>query len=206
MTVMTRAEFQALPYDPWTEGRQGVVSRIVRELACFETLFTDYERACVPLCADVTRCEKCSHRLRLVSAKLADPKAMVWEVWRVSPDPDIVGIAYLTDVIPGGDAKAHYVFWDRDLIGKTALLEKMIKWCFTEHPNWIPLRRITVEAPTFGYAFIRHAVRKLGFGGDFKYKLPGRKFTMIPVEGIKKSAIRWNGNDVDLVQLGRING
>jgi hypothetical protein len=198
--------FEAMPYNPWGEGRQGVVSRIVREIAKFETLFTDYERACDPICADVMSCERCRKRLELVSARLADPRAIVWEVWRVTPDPDIVGIAYLTDVIPGGDAKAHYVFWDRDLIGKTQLLERMIQWCFTEHPNWIPLRRITVEAPTFGFAFIRHAVRKLGFGGEFKYKLPGRKVTIIPVEGIKKSAIRWNGNDVDLVQLGRLNG
>lgn len=206
MTATATATYEAVPFDPWTPGREHIVSRIIREVAQFETLFTDYERACVPLCGNPYSCEKCMNRLALVGAKLADPRARVWEVWKQGENPDIVGIAYLTDIIPGGDAKAHYVFWDRDLMGKTQFLENMIQWCFTDHPNWIALRRLSVEAPTFGYAFIRHAYRKLGFGGDFKYKLPGKKPSTINVEGVRKGAIRWNNNDVDILMLGRLNG
>ena len=197
--------YEAQPFTP-TPERYEIVSRIIREVAQFETLFTDYERACVPLCADTYSCPRCRNRLATVGQKLANPNARVWEVWRQGDQPEIVGIAYLTDIIPGGDAKAHYVFWDKELMSKTRLLEEMIQWCFRDHPDWIALRRLTVEAPTFGYAFIRHAHRKLGFGGDFKYKLPGKKPSTINVEGVRKGAIRWNNNDVDMVMLGRTNG
>lgn len=205
MGVATTALYEAVPYTPLPE-RYDVVSRIIREVAQFETLFTDYERACVPLCADTYSCPRCTERLQLVSLKLADPRARVWEVWKHGEQSDIVGIAYLTDIIPGGDAKAHYVFWDKELMSKTGFLEEMIQWCFADHPDWIALRRLTVEAPTFGYAFIKHAARKLGFGGDFKYRLPGKKPYAVSVEGVRKGAIRWNNSDVDMVMLGRLNG
>lgn len=197
--------FEAYPFTP-TPQRSHITSRIIREVSCFETLFTDYERACVPLCADVYPCPRCRSRLETVAWRLSHPSARVWEVWKKGPDADVIGILYLTDVIPGGDAKAHYVFWDTGLKDKTELIENMIQWCFEDHENWNALRRLTVEVPDYAFALARHAANKLGFNGDFKYFIPGRGRQHIPVEGIKRNVLPWRGEMHDMLILGRLNG
>lgn len=197
--------FEAFPFTP-TPQRADVLSAVVRGVSQFETLFTDFERACVPLCANPHTCFKCRNRLGLVSARLCDPRARVWEVWKKGPEPDVVGILYLTDVIPGGDAKAHYVFWDTGLRDKTELIEQMIDWCFADHDGWLALKRLTVEVPDYAFALARHAANKLGFGGQFKYFIPNRGKQFIPVEGIKRNVLPWRGEMHDMLILGRLNG
>lgn len=203
----SRVVFDARPFLPAVE-RAVVVNKILRGVAKYETLFTDYQKACKPLCEDATQCPNCANRLWRIASILNDPKAYVWEVWKTDDDgSEVIGIVYLTDIVVGGDATAHYVFFDDELHGKTKLLEQMIGWCFADHPddNWVALKRLTVEVPEFAFALARHATRKLGFGGDFKYK--SEKYgTVVNVEGVKKKAIPWRGDNADLLLLGRING
>lgn len=199
------ARLEAHPFMPF--GRPLVVSHILREMSRYETIFTDYQRACVPLCEDATTCPKCAGRLIRISQILNDPAARSWEVWESDGNSThIVGLVYLTDIIAGGDACAHFVFFDDGLKGKTHLLESMIDWCFEDHAeeNWVALKRITVEVPDFAFALARYAVRKLGFGGPYTYK--GVKGSAIPVEGVKKNAVPWHGTHRDMLLLGRVNG
>lgn len=192
--------YEALPFAPTLE-RASVGSKILRSLCKYETLFTDYERACPALCME---CPACERRREAVVRTLLDPYARVWEVWRFGADADIVGILYLTRVVPGCDAYAHYVFFDGDLRGKSHLIEEMIQWAFTDHADegWIALKRLTVEVPDYAFALARHATKVLGFGGAFTHRV-GRH--SIPVEGVRRAALRWRDQDRDILILGRLN-
>lgn len=210
--------FLALPFRPALAGeaitieRAKTISRILRGVASHESLFTDYERVCDARCF---ACPRCLARLARVTAMLTAPDARVWEVWRTdSPDEsglDVVGILYVTDLVYGSDAACHYVFFDDDLRGKTPLLEAMIQWLFSDHEDasgvlaWRALRRLTISVPDYAYALALHASRKLGFGGPFEYEIArGGRPRTIPVEGVKRRALRWRGQDRDLLLLGRL--
>ena len=132
---------------------------------------------------------------------LANPYSRSWEVWGSESNP--VGLLYITNVIPGGDALAHYFFFDGDLRGKTALIEEMIGWVFADHPedNWIALRRLTIEVPTYAFALARHASRYLSFGGAYTY---AQKGVHISVEGVRRNALLWRGAPRDILILGRL--
>jgi hypothetical protein len=203
--IATEAVFEAMPFVP-TPERAFIVSRIIREVCRFETLFTDFQKAHNPLCSDLGTCDVCRSRFDLVSWRLAQPNARVWEVWQRGDETDCVGILYLTDIQPGMDAKAHYVFWDKDLQNKTELLRQMIGWSFAGHDDWTALKRLTVEVPDNSFALARHAAMKLGFGGQFRYYLPKRGKQYIPVEGIKKSVVPQGGRYRDMLILGLVNG
>lgn len=211
LAELHRITFEAVPFDP-SPYRANIISDIVRKTASIETLFTDYQPACKPLCEDVTQCERCADRLRAVAWSLSSPTARVWEVWKHGEESEVVGILYLTKIIPGCDALAHYAFFDLDLQGKTKLIQEMIDWCFTEHEDWYALRRLTIEVPNFAFALARHATLKLGFGGSYHYEHKrqrangARQTVKVPVEGVRRSAIRWKGADADLLVLGRLNG
>jgi len=96
----------------------------------------------------------------IVAQTLTDTKNYVWEVWKRSPLTPLsfVGILVLTRVVPKLDALAHFVFFDRHLVGKRPLIQTMLTWCFEQ----LELRRISVEIPEHLEPLIRFA-RKLGF-------------------------------------------
>lgn len=195
------ARYQAIPFQP-TPARAGVVSTILRSVLRYESLFTDYARGCEDACGE---CELCQARMALASRVLGAADAWVWEVWDASEAvASLVGVIYLTNIVPGRDARAHYVFFDGRLKDKTELLQNLISWTFEDHPEigWQALQRLTVEIPDFAGALARHATRRLGFGGDFTHKLGAA--TTIPVEGIRRGALTWRGLPRDLLLLGRV--
>lgn len=189
--------FQAIPFTP-TPDRAEVVSKIMRSVMQFETIFSDYNRACEDTCG---RCEACQRCLVAITYMLSKPDSRAWEVWTASTDPELVGLLLLTRVAPGVDAEAHYAFFDGKLHGKDELIEEMIQWVFADHPGWVGLRRLTVAIPDYAYALARHAVKKLGFGGDFVRRVNGKS---IPVEGVRRGAMRWRGTDRDILLMGRL--
>jgi hypothetical protein len=139
--------------------------------------------------------------MALVAKTLTAPDSIAWEVWDTSGEvPEVVGIIYVTDVVLGEDATGHYVFFDRDLRGKTGVLREVIEWLFSDHEEsgWVALRRLTIEVPEFAHALARHAQRKLGFGGPFNAD-------GIHVEGVKRKRIPWRGARKDLYILGLEN-
>lgn len=194
--------YSILPFTP-TPDRAGVLSHIMRSLAQFETIFSDYHRVCDAKCFE---CDQCQAVLRVVAAMLANRDARAWEVWDLQDsleDTKLVGILYVSAVIPGVDAQAHYAFFDGRLQDKTPILEEMIQWVFEDHPDegWRALERLTIEVPDYAFALAKHANRKLGFGGDFQYTHRG---TTIDVEGVRQSTIRWRGQPRSTLLLGRL--
>ena len=76
---------------------------------------------------------------------------LLWEV-------DDVGILYLTHIVPGLSATAHFSFWDRRLRGREKLIYEMIKLAF-EHYGFqrIETRVALYANPVLG------AVERIGF-------------------------------------------
>lgn len=196
--MTAEGRYEAFPFVA-TPDRADIVSRIMREIASKETIFTDYYKACEAKC---WACDQCLSRLAAAANVLSRPNALVWEIWEVEPfgrPIDVVGILYLTGITYGVDATAHYFFFDGRLLNKTELLKNMLHWGFQDHlPGWKALRRITIEVPIYMYAQARHAYKRLGFGGSFSYN-------GIKVEGVKRNAITWRGEDHDILILGLLN-
>jgi len=146
-----------------------------------------------------------------VAKTLSDSGSRVWEVWRVGGE--VVGVIYFTNIVPGGDATGHYIFFDEKLRDKTEVLNEIMAWAFEDHPEegWIALRRITIEIPDHASALVRHAHKRLGFGGPFRHVLSKRTFqgkevkSTVRVEGVKKNAVLWRGEFRDLIILGLQN-
>ena len=182
-------------------SRLDVVEWVIKNIAEHETLFTDYERMCEDRCF---RCDQCIARLRDITSMLTHPAAMVWEVWPESGSEFPVGLMYLTRIHVGCDATCHYIFFDGKLKDKTGILKQTVEWCFRDHPDlgWLGLRRLTVELPDYAFALARHANKHLGFGGPFEYKKNG---TALHVEGVREHALRWRGEDRDLIIMGKMN-
>ena len=197
--AQSRAEYTSVPFQLAIE-RADVISRIMRSMCGFETIFTDYHRACAEKCF---QCDACFRAMSAISSVLSHPQSRVWEVWRTDRDEaEIVGIVLLTDIVPGRDAVAHYAFFDGRLKDKTPILLDVLHWCFEDHPDWPALRRLTVEVPDFAFALARHAQKYLGFTGDFAYT---RNNSTLKIEGVRKGAMLWRGVDRDMLILGRRN-
>ena len=181
-------------------------SIIIRRCAAHESFFTDYIRGCGGecngFCQDLS--PKCEFAKTAVSAAVMQPNALNWEVWRKNNNSalDFVGILRLEKILIGCDATAHYFFFDGRLKDKTELLKAWKTWLFTEHGNWLPLHRITIEVPTHAFALARHAHKHLGFSGPYEYRFGS---TRLKVEGVRESSVRWRGDWHDTLIMGCIS-
>jgi hypothetical protein len=87
---------------------------------------------------------------------LTNPGHIVFEVWK---DGGIAGIMILTRIVPRVDALLHFLFTDRDLVGKRKLLQNFVGFCFTD----LGFNRLSMEVPE-GSKVERFARRVLNFG------------------------------------------
>jgi hypothetical protein len=76
----------------------------------------------------------------LGAALLTDPKHIVFGTYS---GPDLTGVIMLTRVAPRMDALVHFMFLDRDLVGKRKLLRNFIGFCFTD----LGFQRLSMEVP-----------------------------------------------------------
>lgn len=196
--------YEAIPFRA-TPERAEIVSKLIRGICGFDEVFSDGVQACSERCFQGKElgefCPGCAARMTLVSRALLKPDSRVWEVW--SSEPELVGVIYVTDVLPGMDAVGHYIFFDRDLRGKTGVLKEVIRWLFTDSDDWKGLRRLTIEIPDFAGALAKHAHKRLGFSGDFRTKLLDG--TELKVEGVKRNALVWRGKPRGLIYMGLVN-
>lgn len=88
---------------------------------------------------------------------LTAPGNQCWEVWRGGT---FVGILLLWRIQPRVDALLHFLFLDRDLVGKRNLIRSFLGYCF-EGP--LQLQRVSFECPEFIRPLIDFARLKLGF-------------------------------------------
>ena len=185
--------------------RAHILEELTRKTCGFDTAFSDFQATCEEKCFETKpiqeMCFRCSFRFGIVASSLMT--GLNWEVWKTGEgEPSLVGVIRLSHIRPGIDALGHYVFFDHDLRGKTGVLKDFIEWCFSEHENWAPLRRLSIEIPDFAFSLIRHSARKLGFGGDFDYEAKGIK---IKVEGVRRKSIMWKGQARDIISMGLLN-
>ena len=92
-------------------------------------------------------------------------KGLIFEV-------DDVGILYLTHIMPGFSALAHFAFWDRRLRGREELIRKMIEFAFETYgfqriETRVALYAVPAMAATERIGFVkegraREAVRRNG--------------------------------------------
>lgn len=105
------------------------------------------------------------------------PTGLFWLV-------DDVGILYLTDIVPGYDATAHFVFWDRRFRGREELIREMVRYVF----DLLKLHRITVETPL--HPPLLGFIKRIGF----------------VEEGHKRSSLFINGQWRDSIIFSLIEG
>ncbi len=107
--------------------------------------------------------------MRIVAAKiLTDPENRIMEVWRGG---EFVGLLLLTSIVPGVDALVHFVFFDRNLVGKRGLILNWLDQCFAE----LELQRVTMEVPETVEVLASFARRKLGFKYEGEDRQPELK-------------------------------
>jgi hypothetical protein len=82
--------------------------------------------------------------------------ALIWVV------DDFVGLFYMTDIVPGIDAKTHYTFFDGRHKGREELTKGMIKFVFEKY-NFV---RLSTEVPLFVTDHVFKFVKLLGFRGE----------------------------------------
>ena len=171
--------YEAIPMT-LTPERADITSYMLQQLINFDSLFNDYTPGCEDRCG---LCQRCMQRKLIISHNLISPRAAVWEVWR---DDNFCGILWLSDVVPGHDARGEFTFWDRRLQGKRQLLENWIQDVVFGTLN---LHRLTVEIPDYMHALGRYLERYLGF----------------EMEGRKKEAMKREGRWRDVLIFGRLS-
>jgi hypothetical protein len=92
----------------------------------------------------------------LIASILADPLNRVWLVWQ---NGGLIGCLLLTHIVPKIDAQAHFIFFDRTLFGRKALLWNLMGKVFQEYD----LQRLTVEVPEYLTPLYKFVRKKLHF-------------------------------------------
>jgi len=92
----------------------------------------------------------------LIASILSDPLNRVWLVWQ---NGGLIGCLLLTHIVPKIDAQCHFVFFDRTLFGRKALLWNLMGKVFHEYD----LQRLTVEVPEYLTPLYKFVRKKLNF-------------------------------------------
>lgn len=92
----------------------------------------------------------------LIASVLSDPLNRAWLVWN---GVTMTGTLLLTHIVPKIDAQAHFVFFDRTLFGRKALIWNLIGKVFQE----FDLQRLTVEVPEYLTPLYKFVRKKLNF-------------------------------------------
>lgn len=92
----------------------------------------------------------------LIASILSDPLNRAWLVWNGG---NLTGVLLLTHIIPQVDAQAHFVFFDRTLFGRKALIWNLMGKVFQEYD----LQRLTVEVPEYLTPLYKFVRKKLMF-------------------------------------------
>ena len=92
----------------------------------------------------------------LIASVLSDPLNRTWLVWDGGA---LRGALLLTHIIPRIDAQCHFVFFDRTLFGRKALIWNLMGKVFQE----LDLQRLTVEVPEYLTPLYKFVRKKLMF-------------------------------------------
>ena len=143
--------YLSVPFSPKPEAK---VNYILDRLCEHDTWWSDFERG----------------RRETAARLLMAQTNAIFEVWAFGSDvvqgQQPAGIVAITDIIPGVDAKCHFIFFDARLRDKTPLLKNMMAWAF----GAFQLHRLSAEIPDYAFALVKYAREQLGF----RYEGEGR--------------------------------
>jgi len=91
---------------------------------------------------------------------LMNPRAVWFEICSLE-DSKPIGVAAVTNVIPGFDAQGHFAFWDSQSRGREDLIMKLIVQVMEQYQ----LHRISAEIPSMQSGVIRF-IKRLGFQSE----------------------------------------
>jgi hypothetical protein len=144
-----------------------------------------------------------------IASMLTNPKNKVWTVWQGA---DMVGVTVLVGIAYGIDAEAHFVFFDKKIFGRKALIYKLLGVIFQE----LKLQRVSVEIPEHLTPLIRFVRSKLGFkyeGEDIALEHPATKLLKEYVDnpaqwlariGARRESAYWRSETEEWVALIRL--
>lgn len=196
---MTR--YVAQPFTPLPEAK---LSYILDRLVEHDTWWSDFERG----------------RREAAIRLLSSPGTIVFEVWALGQDwsqgAQPAGIIVFTDIIPGVDAKCHFLFFDGKLRSKTPLLRNMMSWAF----NVLRVHRLSAEIPDYAFALVKYIRQELGFRFEAEGRTLRQRDERTHTEGRPRwvdmtltgwqagwgsrryQVVRWKGDWHDLLLLG----
>jgi RimJ/RimL family protein N-acetyltransferase len=141
-TGVSQGALMAVPLDLTTPNAEAKLERILTEIDAYP------ERWRTPVTPDRVRGEF----MRI----LHHPEHLTWEVWR---EGELVGILLLWRIVPKQDALFHFLFFDRNLVGKIRLLRRFLRFCFED----LGFQRVSMEVPEDVEKLISFVRRKLSF-------------------------------------------
>ena len=134
---------------------------------------------------------------------------IVFEVWK---EAEIVGVIWLTRIVPKVDATLNFHFFDKDWVGKRKLLQNFLLYCFRSLPDGLELHRLSMEIPE-GSKAERFARRVLRFRleGESRPRNPELPKALsddfVARQGSRREQCRWDGETwTDVVQLRLLAG
>lgn len=177
----------AKPFD-WTEGDPARIKAILDRFVATPS-FVAYP------CPAETRRDLGAHML-------TDPTHLVYEAWQ---DGASVGVMILDRIVPKVDARFHFLFLDRNLVGKRRLLINFLGFCFRD----LGFYRISMEAPD-GHGIEKFIRRTLGFRYEGEVRKRHRDLhdnlsqRWVAGQGSRREAGLYDGNawrDIMLLRL-----
>lgn len=134
------------PYDPSDPSLMEWSSLIITEWCEHPTFFSK------PLPPE--------ERRLLAAAIMANTANKHWGVWKAGDEgPVLVGVLTLWMIEPDVDATFHFLFFDRNLVGRRTLLHRFLLYCFTT----LGFRRLSVTIPEDATQLLRFYRNQLGF-------------------------------------------
>lgn len=114
-------------------------------------------------------------------AILFNPASVWMEIVRLSDD-ELVGVIYISSVIPNFDAKGHFAIFDSQASKRKRIFWEVMAWMFDRYN----LNRISAEAPPYQGGVLRFVERHLG----------------MKREGERREAVLYKGRWWSLIEFG----
>lgn len=108
------------------------------------------------------------------------PNGLFWYV------DDFVGVFYMTNIVPGFDAKVHFTFFDGRFSGRLELTKQMIEYVFKRYQ----FIRLSAEIPAYVNEKVVNFIEFVGFS----------------YEGRKRDAVEYKGDMFDVKLFGILKG
>jgi RimJ/RimL family protein N-acetyltransferase len=146
------------------------ISQIWRRIKDYPVLFSDYTQGSA----------------EAFLAVLFNPSSVWLEIIRLGDEDELIGVVYISRVIPRYDAMGHFAVWDGIASGRQKIFHYIMGWIFEKYE----LHRLSAEVPVYQKGVCRFAERHLA----------------MKREGVRREGILHKGEWRDMLQFGLLKG